>query len=207
MIYEDIDEAIEIANGTKYGLGASVFGPDQTLCIEVAKELECGMVAVNDFGVFYVSNDHWLDCIIAHDVAVKVRNCFACLIVKATKLLRVVKTCLSAVPKAAAMDDLVFRIPSQLFHLYSIVCSFQGGPEGLRALTNPKAIMVDRWPSLIQTSIPQVLDYPIRSLSSSWYVIYRISIFTIECFHVPGNSRRAWYASCMGKDGAHGFTD
>jgi acyl-CoA reductase-like NAD-dependent aldehyde dehydrogenase len=53
--YDDIDEAITIANGTRYGLGASVFGPHQDLCIEVAKELHCGMVSINDFGVFYVS--------------------------------------------------------------------------------------------------------------------------------------------------------
>jgi acyl-CoA reductase-like NAD-dependent aldehyde dehydrogenase len=53
--YDDIDDAITIANGTRYGLGASVFGPHQDLCIEVAKELHCGMVSVNDFGVFYVS--------------------------------------------------------------------------------------------------------------------------------------------------------
>jgi acyl-CoA reductase-like NAD-dependent aldehyde dehydrogenase len=53
--YDKIEEAIEIANGTKYGLGASVFGPDQRDCMAVAKELECGMVAINDFGIFYVS--------------------------------------------------------------------------------------------------------------------------------------------------------
>jgi len=53
--YEDVEEAIELANGTKYGLGASVFGPDQTYAIQVAKQLKCGMVSVNDFGVFYVS--------------------------------------------------------------------------------------------------------------------------------------------------------
>lgn len=47
---------------------------------------------------------------------------------------------------------------------------FVGGSEGLRALTNPKAIISDRWPSLMQTSIPSVLDYPIRSLVRSWLV-------------------------------------
>jgi len=53
--YSTIQEAIEIANSTRYGLGASVFGPDQRLAVKVARRLECGMVAVNDFGVFYVS--------------------------------------------------------------------------------------------------------------------------------------------------------
>lgn len=54
MPYETVEEAIEIANGTKFGLGASVFGPDQDKCLKVAEQLECGMVSINDFGVFYV---------------------------------------------------------------------------------------------------------------------------------------------------------
>lgn len=54
--YDTLEEAIEIANGTRYGLGASVFGPDQEKCVElVAKHLQCGMVSINDFAVFYVS--------------------------------------------------------------------------------------------------------------------------------------------------------
>ena len=55
MKYDTIDQAIDIANGTRYGLGASVFGPDQRVCKEVAHALECGMVSVNDFAVYYVS--------------------------------------------------------------------------------------------------------------------------------------------------------
>lgn len=114
MPYGTVDEAINIANSTRYGLGASVFGPDQRQCLKVAKELECGMVSINDFGVFYMNQD---------------------LPFGGTK--------------------------------YSGYGRF-AGPEGLRSLTNPKAIMVDRWPVFIQTSIPKVLDYPIRSLTTSW---------------------------------------
>lgn len=55
--YETIQEAIDIANGTRYGLGASVFGPDQEQCVKVARQLECGMVSINDFGVFYLNQD------------------------------------------------------------------------------------------------------------------------------------------------------
>ncbi|TFK34820.1 Aldehyde/histidinol dehydrogenase [Crucibulum laeve] len=114
MPYDTIDEAVEIANGTRYGLGASVFGPDQEKCLKIAKRLECGMVSINDFGVFYMNQD---------------------LPFGGTK--------------------------------YSGYGRF-GGPEGLRSLTNPKAIMVDRWPTFIQTSIPRVMDYPLRSLYQSW---------------------------------------
>ncbi|KAK7695043.1 hypothetical protein QCA50_002231 [Cerrena zonata] len=42
-----------------------------------------------------------------------------------------------------------------------------GGPEGLRGLTSPKAIITDRWPWLIQTTIPRVVDYPIPSVTQS----------------------------------------
>ncbi|KAF8188356.1 meiotic sister-chromatid recombination aldehyde dehydrogenase [Pholiota molesta] len=100
--HEHHDEAIEIANGTDYGLGASVFGPDQEECVKVAKELECGMVSINDFGVFYVN-----------------------------------------LPFGGVKGSGYGRF---------------GGPEGLRSLTNPKAIIIDRWPSVIQTTIPKVLD-------------------------------------------------
>lgn len=53
--FNTLEEAIAIANGTRYGLGASVFGPDQEKCVNFARHLECGMVSINDFGVFYVS--------------------------------------------------------------------------------------------------------------------------------------------------------
>ncbi|KAF9466264.1 meiotic sister-chromatid recombination aldehyde dehydrogenase [Collybia nuda] len=114
MPYENIEEAITIANGTRYGLGASVFGPDQKQALNVAKRLECGMVSVNDFGVFYINQD---------------------------------------LPFGGTKSSGYGRF---------------GGPEGLRSLTNTKAIIVDRWPSFIQTSIPKVLDYPLRSLYQSW---------------------------------------
>jgi hypothetical protein len=116
MPYEDIDEAVEIANATRHALGASVFGPDKYECLDVAKRLECGMVAINDFGVFYLNQD---------------------------------------LPFGGTKASGYGRF---------------GGPEGLRALTNPKTIIYDRWPWLFQTAIPQPLDYPIRSPQRAWDV-------------------------------------
>lgn len=52
--YSTVDEAVAIANGTRYGLGASVFGPEQEECIKLAQRLECGMVCINDMGTCYV---------------------------------------------------------------------------------------------------------------------------------------------------------
>jgi hypothetical protein len=73
--------------------------------------------------------------------------------------------------KASGYGRFGAYIFSELLELTShlFVC-IAGGPEGLRSLTNPKAIIVDRLPWLIQTSIPKVLDYPVRSLVTSWYV-------------------------------------
>lgn len=54
-----------------------------------------------------------------------------------------------------------------------------GGPEGLRALTNTKAIVYDRWGWAIQTTIPAVLDYPVRSVTQSWCVFHLRAITSV----------------------------
>jgi acyl-CoA reductase-like NAD-dependent aldehyde dehydrogenase len=54
MKAESVDEAINIANGTDYALGASVFGSNSATLEKVTRELKAGMVAINDFGVYYV---------------------------------------------------------------------------------------------------------------------------------------------------------
>ncbi|KZO93977.1 Aldedh-domain-containing protein [Calocera viscosa TUFC12733] len=115
MRYEgDWEEAVRLANGSKYGLGASVFGNDRRECEKVVRALRCGMVAVNDFGVFYLN------------------------------------------------QDLPFGgVKSSGFGRFS-------GPEGLQAMCDPKAVVQDRFFSWIRTPIPRAVDYPIRSLVSSW---------------------------------------
>ncbi|KII89226.1 hypothetical protein PLICRDRAFT_53690 [Plicaturopsis crispa FD-325 SS-3] len=129
--YKTVDEAVAIANGTRYGLGASVFGPWQSECKQVAQQLECGMVSLNDFAVFYLNQD---------------------------------------LPFGGIKGSGYGRF---------------GGPEGLLALTNPKVIVSDRFPSIIQTSIPKVLDYPIRSLVQSWEFVSGLVAF------LYADSRRA----------------
>ncbi|BGP03337.1 Meiotic Sister-Chromatid recombination aldehyde dehydrogenase [Rhodotorula toruloides] len=115
MRYETLDEAVEIANGTRYGLGASVFGRDRRECGYVMERLECGMVCSNDFGVFYLNQ---------------------------------------ALPFGGAN------------------ASGNGGrfagPEGLRGLCNIKAVTEDRWHGWIQTTIPPLLAYPIKSGRGAW---------------------------------------
>ena len=47
--YEDLDKAIEVANASVYGLGGAVFGKDLRAADAVARRLECGFVAINNF--------------------------------------------------------------------------------------------------------------------------------------------------------------
>ena len=45
-----------------------------------------------------------------------------------------------------------------------------GGEEGLRSICNTKAVCQDRFPRSISTSIPPVLDYPIKGARKAWEV-------------------------------------
>ncbi|KHE75580.1 succinate-semialdehyde dehydrogenase [Kocuria marina] len=45
---KDVDEAIELANSSPFGLGGSVFGADEAEALEVAKRVDSGMVFVNE---------------------------------------------------------------------------------------------------------------------------------------------------------------
>jgi aldehyde dehydrogenase (NAD+) len=45
--YDDEDEAVEIANGTPYGLSGGVFSGDQERAVAIARRLRTGMVDVN----------------------------------------------------------------------------------------------------------------------------------------------------------------
>lgn len=49
IAYEDLETALEIANGTIYGLGGAVFGKNEAKVREVALALDCGILAINDF--------------------------------------------------------------------------------------------------------------------------------------------------------------
>lgn len=51
MPYDTVDHAIDIANGTVYGLAGSVWGDEQA-AVAVARRIRSGMIAVND-GFFY----------------------------------------------------------------------------------------------------------------------------------------------------------
>ncbi|ORY34610.1 putative meiotic recombination-related protein [Naematelia encephala] len=53
--YDDVDEALGWLNGSRFGLGAGVYGEDRRECERVAGLLQCGMVSINDFGIFYLN--------------------------------------------------------------------------------------------------------------------------------------------------------
>jgi acyl-CoA reductase-like NAD-dependent aldehyde dehydrogenase len=47
IAYRDIDDVVERANGTHYGLSGSVWGADEDRAAEVASRLECGTAWIN----------------------------------------------------------------------------------------------------------------------------------------------------------------
>ncbi|HEX4668462.1 MAG TPA: aldehyde dehydrogenase family protein [Solirubrobacterales bacterium] len=49
--YDDIDDAIRIANDTKYGLAASVYAGSEEAAVDIARQLRSGGVAINTAGV------------------------------------------------------------------------------------------------------------------------------------------------------------
>jgi aldehyde dehydrogenase (NAD+) len=49
--YDTIDEAVDIANSTEYGLAASVFTNDDELAVELARRIRSGTVGVNIAGM------------------------------------------------------------------------------------------------------------------------------------------------------------
>lgn len=49
--YDDIDQAVDIANGTRYGLAGSVYSSDRDKAYEIAKRIRSGSVGINVAGV------------------------------------------------------------------------------------------------------------------------------------------------------------
>lgn len=44
---KNVDEAVELANDTNFGLGGTVFGTDTDKAVEVARRIDTGMVYIN----------------------------------------------------------------------------------------------------------------------------------------------------------------
>jgi hypothetical protein len=58
MKVRDDEHAIEVANGTRFGLGSSVFSKNRTRAKRIADRLSTGMTAINDFGgLTYMAQD------------------------------------------------------------------------------------------------------------------------------------------------------
>ncbi|KAK1294594.1 Aldehyde dehydrogenase 22A1 [Acorus calamus] len=54
MKFSSNEEAIKLANDSKYGLGCAVFSGSQRRAKEIASQLHCGMAAINDFASNYM---------------------------------------------------------------------------------------------------------------------------------------------------------
>ncbi|CEH17302.1 Vacuolar H-ATPase V1 sector, subunit G [Ceraceosorus bombacis] len=114
MSFDSLDDAIALANGTRYGLGSSVFGSNKKQCMYVASKLDAGMCNINDFACGYLNQ---------------------------------------GLPFGGVKASGYGRF---------------AGPEGLRALTSPKATTEDIFFSAIRTAIPPPLDYPLTNPTNAW---------------------------------------
>ena len=54
MKFSTDEEAVKLANDSKYGLGCAVFSGSQRRAREIASQIHCGVVAINDFASTYM---------------------------------------------------------------------------------------------------------------------------------------------------------
>ena len=54
MKFSSDEEAIKLANDSKYGLGCAVFSGNQKRAIRIASQIHCGVAAINDFASSYM---------------------------------------------------------------------------------------------------------------------------------------------------------
>jgi acyl-CoA reductase-like NAD-dependent aldehyde dehydrogenase len=59
LSYDDDDEAVAIANGTRYGLNASIWTSDVSRAVRLARSVQAGQVTINGFGSFGVIGAPW----------------------------------------------------------------------------------------------------------------------------------------------------
>ncbi len=52
--YDDVDDAVRIANDSEYGLGGSVWGSDTDAALQVCRRMRTGTVAVNMYGFEFI---------------------------------------------------------------------------------------------------------------------------------------------------------
>ncbi len=57
MKVRDDEHAIEVSNGTSFGLSGSVFSKDHARAKRITDELETGSVTINDFGLIYMAQE------------------------------------------------------------------------------------------------------------------------------------------------------
>lgn len=54
MKFSADEEAVQLANDSRYGLGCAVFSGSQRRAREIASQIRCGVVAINDFASTYM---------------------------------------------------------------------------------------------------------------------------------------------------------
>jgi succinate-semialdehyde dehydrogenase / glutarate-semialdehyde dehydrogenase len=57
MVYNTVEQAIELANGTQYGLSGAVFAGTEEEAMKIARKMNCGSVSINDAALTAVMHE------------------------------------------------------------------------------------------------------------------------------------------------------
>jgi succinate-semialdehyde dehydrogenase / glutarate-semialdehyde dehydrogenase len=57
MVYNTVEQAIELANGTQYGLSGAVFAGTEEEAMKIARKMNCGAVSINDAALTAVMHE------------------------------------------------------------------------------------------------------------------------------------------------------
>jgi succinate-semialdehyde dehydrogenase / glutarate-semialdehyde dehydrogenase len=57
MMYNTVEQAIELANGTQYGLSGAVFAGTEEEAMKIARKMNCGAVSINDAALTAVMHE------------------------------------------------------------------------------------------------------------------------------------------------------
>jgi succinate-semialdehyde dehydrogenase / glutarate-semialdehyde dehydrogenase len=57
MIYNTVEQAIEFANGTQYGLSGAVFAGTEEEAMKIARKMKCGAISINDAALTAVMHE------------------------------------------------------------------------------------------------------------------------------------------------------
>ncbi|CAI0466999.1 unnamed protein product [Linum tenue] len=144
MKFSTDEEAIKLANDSRYGLGCGVFSGSQRRAREIASQIHTGIAAVNDFASSYMCQAIFSRLV--HLILHKLLKCLGLLRWVVILLRTDALPLFQSLPFGGVKDSGFGRF---------------AGIEGLRACCLVKSVVEDRWWPYVKTKIPKPIQYPV----------------------------------------------